>query len=194
MRKSWFKTSNLLNGAFFIALIILLINPSAKALMIEGLMKVGLFQPDIAKPVNKAETVNSLPDVIFESPDGKQIHLADQKGKVVFLNFWATWCPPCIAEMPSINKLYNKLKDNKNVVFIIVDADHNFPKSMPFMAKYHYNMPLYKLASNVPPNLVSNAIPATTIIDKNGQIVFHQDGSADYGNPKVLEYLNKISK
>jgi thiol-disulfide isomerase/thioredoxin len=193
MAKSWFKLSNLLNGAFLIMLVVFIFNPSAKALMIEGLMKVGLFQPNISKPVNTAP-VNNLPDVLFENPDGKLIHLADQKGKVVFVNFWATWCPPCIAEMPSINKLYNKLKDNKNVVFIIVDADHNFQKSVPFMAKNHYNMPLYKLASNVPQNLVSNSIPATTIIDKNGQIVFHQDGSADYGNPKVLEYLNKISK
>lgn len=194
MRKSWLKTSNLLNGAFLIMLVLLIFNPSAKALMIEGLMKVGLFQPDMAKPVNKAEEVSGLPDVVFEGPDGKVVHLANQKGKVVFLNFWATWCPPCIAEMPSINKLYNKLKNNKNVVFIIVDADHNFQKSVPFMTRYHYNMPLYKLISNVPSNLVSNAIPATTIIDKNGQIVFHQDGGADYGNPRVLEYLNKISK
>jgi thiol-disulfide isomerase/thioredoxin len=193
MAKSWFKLSNLLNGAFLIMLVVFIFNPSAKALMIEGLMKVGLFQPNISKLVNTAP-VNNLPDVLFENPDGKLIHLADQKGKVIFVNFWATWCPPCIAEMPSINKLYNKLKDNKNVVFIIVDADHNFQKSVPFMAKNHYNMPLYKLASNVPQNLVSNSIPATTIIDKNGQIVFHQDGSADYGNPKVLEYLNKISK
>ena len=186
--------SRIFNGLFFVAILMLIFSPSAKALVIEGLMKVGLFQPNISKPVSTVNTNSNLPDVIFESPDGKQVHLADQKGKVVFLNFWATWCPPCIAEMPSINKLYNQLKNNNNVVFIIVDADHNFQKSMPFMAKHRYSMPLYKLASNVPPNLVSNSIPATTIIDKNGQVVFHQEGSADYGNPKVLEYLNKISK
>ncbi|MES2277721.1 MAG: TlpA disulfide reductase family protein [Bacteroidota bacterium] len=194
MTKKWFKLSNLLNGLFFAGVLVLIFNPSAKALMIQGMMKVGLFQPDIIKPVSKAAAKPGLPDVLFQSTDGRTIHLAEQKGKVVFINFWATWCPPCIAEMPSINGLYEKLKNNKNVVFIIVDADHNFQKSMPFMTKRKFTMPLYQLASGVPESLVSNSIPTTTIIDKNGQIVFHQAGSADYSNPKILEYLNRISK
>jgi thiol-disulfide isomerase/thioredoxin len=194
MVKSWFKISNLLNGAFFVAAMVLLFNPSAKALMIEGMMKVGLFQPKIVPPIVKNTNVAALPDVLFKGTDGKIIHLNEQKGKVVFLNFWATWCPPCIAEMPSINGLYEKLKNNKNMVFIIVDSDSNFSKSIPFMKKKHFTMPLYQLAGSVPQNLVSNSIPATTIIDKTGQIVFHQEGSIDYSNPKILEYLNKISK
>ncbi|QKJ31337.1 TlpA family protein disulfide reductase [Mucilaginibacter mali] len=185
------KTSNLLNGLFFLAVLVLLFNPSAKAVMIRGLMKVGLFQPDMDMSVEKSAAV---PDVIFQSTDGRKIHLSDLKGKVVFINFWATWCPPCIAEMPSINSLYQKLKNNKNIVFIIVDADRNFSKSVSFMQKNRFTMPLYQLASNVPPELVSNAIPATTILDKTGRIVFHQNGSADYSNPKILEYLNRIAK
>jgi thiol-disulfide isomerase/thioredoxin len=194
MIKKWFKISNLLNGLFFVGVLVLIFNPSAKAVAIQGLMHIGLFQPDMDKPVSKEVTAAGLSDVVFKSTDGRTIHLAEQKGKVVFLNFWATWCPPCIAEMPSINGLYEKLKDNKNIVFIIVDADHNFQKSVPFMAKRKFTMPLYQLASSVPSNLVSNSIPTTTIIDKSGQIVFHQEGSADYSNPKILAYLNSIAK
>lgn len=189
----YFKTSNLFNGLFFIAVLVLLFSPSAKAVMIRGLMKVGLFQPDIDKTV---KITPAIPDVVFQSTDGRKVHLAELKGKVVFINFWATWCPPCIAEMPSINSLYEKLKNNRNIVFIIVDADHNFNKSVPFMKKNRFTMPLYQVqvASSVPPELVTNSIPATTIIDKDGRIVFHQNGSADYSNPKILEYLNRIAK
>lgn len=188
----YFKLSNLLNGLFFIAVLVLLFNPSAKATLIQGLMKVGLFQPDIDNPIGK--TVIAIPDAVFQRPDGSKLHLANLKGKVIFINFWATWCPPCIAEMPSINSLYEKLKGNKNIEFIIVDADHNFSKSVPFMQKRRFTMPLYQLAGNVPPGLVNNSIPATTIIDKDSRIVFHQDGSADYSNPKIAEYLVRIAK
>jgi thiol-disulfide isomerase/thioredoxin len=194
MNKKWLNPTNLLNGLFFAVVLLLIFNPSAKVEVIQGMMKIGLFQPNIAKPVNQKNLSTTLPDVVFQNPDGYIIHLSEQKGKVVFINFWATWCPPCIAEMPSISGLYEKLKNNKNIVFMMVDADHNFQKSVPFMTKHRFNMPLYQLISNVPPGLVSNSIPTTTIIDKNGQVVFHEEGSADYSNPKILAYLNSISK
>lgn len=184
---------HLTNGLFFIALVVLMVNPTARALMIQGLMKVGLFQPHIAAPAPKL-TSAALPDVLFQDAEGKTVHLTDFKGKVLFINFWATWCPPCIAEMPSINGLYEKLKNNKNIVFLIVDADHNFSKSIPFMRKRKFTMPLYQLAGPVPESLVSNSIPTTTIIDKNGRTTFHQEGGADYSNPKILAYLTELAK
>src|SRR5476651_2141694 len=194
MIKKWLNRSNILNGLFFTIVLVLMFNPSAKALVIEGMMKVGLFQPDLSRKASNDHAPTILPDVVFQSPDGQKIHLAELKGKVVFINFWATWCPPCIAEMPSISGLYEKLKNNKNVLFIMVDADHNFQKSVPFMAQHRFAMPLYAVISNVPAQLVSNNIPTTTIIDKTSKIVFHQEGSADYSNPKILAYLNSISK
>jgi thiol-disulfide isomerase/thioredoxin len=188
------KAPILLNMVIFIGLMTLLFNPLAKAALIKGLMKVGLFQPKLPEAVKVNSATTSAPDIVFQGTNGRLLHLADQRGKVVFINFWATWCGPCIAEMPAINRLYEKLKGNKNIVFIIVDADHDFSKSRPFMAKRHFTMPLYQAASKIPESFLSNAIPTTTIIDRTGKVVFHQEGSADYSNPKVLEYLNKISK
>lgn len=190
--KKWIRLPHLLNGVVFIAFVILVINPSAKAVLIRGLMKAGLFQPQLSSVAIKKESA-VLPDVIFESADGRVIHLANLKGKVIFLNFWATWCPPCIAEMPSINGLYEKLRNNNNIIFIIADADRNFQKSKPFMAKHHFTMPLYRPTSVVPESFLSHAIPTTTIIDRRGNVVFHQEGSADYSNPRVLQYLKSIA-
>jgi len=192
--KRWLKMPLLLNSLFFIGLVVLVFNPTAKAVLINGLMKVGLFQPDMAEPAQANNTFAAVPDMVFQDTNGRLVHLASQKGKVIFINFWATWCSPCIAEMPAINELYEKLKSNKNVVFIIVDADHDFSKSRPFMARRHFTMPLYQAASKIPESFLNNAIPTTTIIDRTGKVVFHHEGSADYGNPKVLAYLNSISK
>src|SRR5690606_3035773 len=76
------------------------------------------------------EETTSLPeqtgnDVAFKDKDGKTVSLKSLKGKVVFINFWATWCPPCIHEMPSINELKKTFKGNDNIVFLMVDVDNN---------------------------------------------------------------------
>ena len=69
-----------------------------------------------------------LPD-----PDGKSHALAQWQGKPLVVNFWATWCPPCLAEMPAVNKLYTQFKADNEVVFILVDADSDFAKAQKYM-------------------------------------------------------------
>lgn len=185
--------SNLLNGLFAIAVIIIIFNPSAKAILMRGLMKVGLFQPDVSQTINVNEA-SDLPEIVFENSDGEAINLRDKKGKVVFINFWATWCPPCIAEMPSVNDLQEKLKGNKSIVFIMVDTDHDFSRSVPFVKNHQFTFPVYQANSVIPGNLLGSAIPTTVIFNKKGKMVFKHEGGADYGNPKVLAYLQQLSE
>jgi thiol-disulfide isomerase/thioredoxin len=188
--KKRLKIKNLLNGLFFSALLLLLLNSSAKALVIEGLMKIGLFQPNISLPAKSA----SVPgDISFLDDQGTIIKLSSLKGKVVFINFWATWCPPCIAELPSINKLHNQLSVNKNIVFLLVDADNDFKKSLPFMAKHNFKLPVYTAIGTVPENMLGNSIPATAVINKQGEMVFHHEGAADYSDPEFANYLVNLS-
>ncbi len=185
--------SNLFNGLLIAFLLLVVFVPSVKELFIRGLMKVGFFQPDITETLKSTSPV-TLPPVTFEGADGKFLNLQEQKGKVVLINFWATWCPPCVAEMPSINALYSKLKGNKNIVFIMVDADGNFAKSGLFMRKRDYGMPLYRVVGNFPESLFKGTLPTTVIFDKNGKMVFRHEGSADYGGSKVSDYLQQLAK
>jgi thiol-disulfide isomerase/thioredoxin len=185
--------ANMLNGVFIVLVLIVFFNPSAKALLIRGLMQVGLFQPDISQPI-KTTNNTSLPNITFQNTNGQILNLSDQKGKVIFINFWVTWCPPCIAEMPSVNELYEKLQHNKNIVFIMVDADHDFNKSVPFMNKHQFTLPLYEANSEIPENLLSGSIPITVIFDKKGQLVFHHEGAGDYSSAKFADYLLKLSR
>jgi thiol-disulfide isomerase/thioredoxin len=192
MRNKWLSKSKLINGLFIAVLVILIVSPSAKALMIRGLMEIGFFQPSISKP--SAVKVVSLPELSLKNSEGQTINLADLHGKVIFLNFWATWCPPCVAEMPSIDDLHNKMISNKNIVFITVDVDGNLTKSRQFLKKHKLTLPLYQATSAISPELLGNAIPTTIIFDKSGAMVFHHEGGADYTNPKVLAYLNQIAQ
>ncbi|MES2807294.1 MAG: TlpA disulfide reductase family protein [Bacteroidota bacterium] len=192
--KKLFSWSNLASVAFAILIIVVVVNPQAKALILQGLMKVGLFKAPVenTEATKSSVTHNTLPDLALIAPDGKQINLKDQKRKVIIINFWATWCPPCIAEMPSINVMYGRYKNNPKVLFLSVDADNDFSKSVPFMQRHNYSFPVYNIAGPLPEGMIYNAIPTTIIIDKNGTIVARHEGAADYADDSFYKYIDGL--
>ena len=191
-RNKLFTFKNVLNAVYIGAILLLFFNPWAKAMLIRALMFVGLFQPDITL-VAKPSSIQRLPDVTFSNKDSKTLHLADQQGKVIFVNFWATWCPPCLAEMPGINQLYNQFKGNLNVVFVTVDVDQQLTKSGAFLKKHNWNLPLYQAVSKLPQALSSESIPFTIIFDRHGKIVYRHEGTADYSSDKMVEFIQTLS-
>ncbi|MCC8427214.1 TlpA disulfide reductase family protein [Mucilaginibacter sp. UR6-11] len=191
-RRKKLTIANILNGLLIVGVLALIFNPTAKAIFIRGLMKIGLFQPQLSRPANDKKG-NTLPDISFQDADGRILNLSDQKGKVIFISFWATWCPPCIAEMPSINQLYIQFRANPNMMIISVDGDSDFRKSLPFIKKNDFILPVYKVLGQITESLQSNTIPTTLIIDKSGRIVFRHQGAADYTNKEFIKYLSGLS-
>jgi thiol-disulfide isomerase/thioredoxin len=187
--KKWFSTGNVLNALFFAAIIAVFFVPSAKSLLIRGLMGVGLFQPK----TEQAASSLLIKDVTFRDSAGRIISLSSLKGKVVFINFWATWCPPCLAELPSINTLHDKLSNNPSVVFLIVDVDNQPRKSVPFIKNHGYNLPVFETITDIPSEMLSGSIPTTLVINKQGLMVFKHEGVADYNSDKFIGYLQKLA-
>ncbi len=128
----------------------------------------------------------------FGDIHGNTVSLGSLKGKVVFLNFWATWCPPCIAEMPSINTLRQKLSDRKDIVFLMVDMDGDAGKSQAFMDRNTYTLPVYVPNGPIPPEMLGNAIPTTVVLDKTGKIVFRHEGGADYSHTEFMAFISNL--
>ena len=176
-------------GLLMILLLLLLVSPSAKSLMIQGMMKIGFFSPDLEGPV---ETPERMPDAVFKNAAGERLRLTDLKGKVVFINFWATWCPPCRAEMPTIAKLYGSFKANKDIVFLIVDADDSLKKAQAYLAENNLALPVYVPEGNIPYLYFSGALPTTVIIDQAGKMAFRHTGAADYSDPKMTAFIKKL--
>lgn len=102
------------------------------------------------------------------------------------INFWATWCPPCIAEMPSLQKLYDAY--NEDVVFLFIT---NEPKDVTseFKSQKAYSFPVYQRRSNAPKPLITKGIPRTVIIDKSGRIVIDKSGAVDWFSSSIREKL-----
>ncbi len=156
-----------------------------------------LQNPDATAVVEAAVAANSeMAGSGFKMVNlqGKQVSFESLKGKVVFMNIWATWCPPCIAEMPNIQKLYDKVGSDK-IAFVMLSVDEGgMDKVKKFIDKKGYTFPVYMPAGQLPQEFYSNSIPTTYIISPEGKIVAKQEGMADYNTKEVQEFLQGMVK
>ena len=128
----------------------------------------------------------------FEDLNGSQFSLRDFRGKTLFINYWATWCNPCLAEMPSMVELYNQYKDNQDIVFLYLSKE-NRNTIIDYLPKDETlsQLPLYKIISD--DELFSTrGIPTTFIVDSSGEVVVKDVGSAIWNDQSVIDYLNNI--
>lgn len=166
-----------------------------------GSAPVDQSSPDVATQVapkpatgNPVAAGKMATDFKLPGLDGQTISLSSLRGKVVFLNVWATWCPPCREEMPSIEALYEKFKGDKDFVVLAVsqDSDGRAP-----VASYVEKHGLKFDVLLDPENQVGEAydvsgIPETFIIDQHGRIVAHHVGPYDWSNPEIRDALQEL--
>lgn len=119
-------------------------------------------------------------------------NLADSRGKVVFLNFWGSWCPPCVAEMPSIQKLYET--KGKDVFFILITMQDKPEKFVPYLKENGYSMPVYEANTLLPKALIPNSFPTTFILNKKGEVVRKETKSKDWNLPEIHKLLDELIK
>ncbi len=119
----------------------------------------------------------------------ESLDFKETEGKVVFINFWATWCPPCIAEMPSIQELYNDYSDK--VVFLFVTSD-DFEIVEKFKTKKGFNFEVFKPLNEIPKALETRSIPRTFIINRKGEIVVDESGAVDWNSEDVRSQLDQL--
>lgn len=164
-----------------------------------GLLATGLWKAEVPVAVAagvpmvgavEAPYPHNLPMVTL---DGKAVNLSDLKGKVVFVNLWASWCPPCRAEMPGIEALYQKV-DKSKVAFVMLSLDDDAAKARKFVQAQGYTFPVYLRTGNLPAPFDSNAIPSTVILGPDGQVAARHDGMADYDTPEFQASLEQLAK
>lgn len=159
--------------------------------MQRGLLATGLIKPSIPS------VTDSFPDAgreFYFSDDNGSIHsLADYEGNVIFMNIWATWCPPCIAEMPSIHALYNRFDESDGITFLLVSLDDEFDKAKNFMVSRNFNMPIYHFRGKEPGQYESTVIPTTYVISGDGKLVMEKRGLAKYDTPEFEQFLRDLT-
>lgn len=151
------------------------------------LLWTGVMQPQTELP--EGEQIHIRYDMPLLSLDGSRTDLESFRDKVIFLNFWATWCAPCIAEMPSIQKLYEELDQEAEIVFLLVSLDESTDKVREFIKRKGFTFPVYMLAGPRPAELRSGVVPTTFVISRKGIIVAKREGMAKYHTDHFKQFL-----
>ncbi|MGB5818079.1 MAG: TlpA disulfide reductase family protein [Saonia sp.] len=178
----------LINGILLLLVILYLFTPLGFHMKVQ-MNKWFSFSPSALEEKEQQHLADY--DWRLVGTDGVPFNLEEGKDKVVLVNFWATWCPPCVAEMPSFQKLYDVYGDS--LVFIFLASDDE-TKVQTFLTKKNYTFPVYFARTNAPVQLEHSSIPTTYIIDKNGKIIVKKVGAADWDPDTVSDLLDSLLK
>lgn len=131
----------------------------------------------------------------FALPDlqGRIHRLSELRGKVVFLNLWATWCPPCREEMPGMEKLYQRLKGRDFAMLAVAEDEGGAAAVGPFVRDNGLTFPvLLDPEATLSPRYGATGYPETFIIDRNGQVVHHTIGPAEWNDPEMVAFIEQL--
>lgn len=132
-------------------------------------------------------------DFTIKNLKGERTAFSQYKGKVIFLNLWATWCGPCRAEMPTIEKLY-QASDTSKIAFVIlsIDRDRDKAKIDSYVSSNNYTFPVFQPSGSLPEVLQVPSIPTTFIIGKDGTIASREVGTTNFNTPRFKKFLDKL--
>ncbi len=194
LKRFWekYKKKSLISKILDIVLIVFLImviNPSTRPLFQQAIIELGIMPSGVNK-TDEQTVGKEFYDWKLKTPEGNII--TPQKGKVYFINFWATWCPPCVAELPYIEKLSTIMANNTNVEIITVVTETN-EKIKNFMSTKDYSFKYYLKYSAEPASIRKSSIPSTFIIDKNGVIKLDKVGAYKWSGNDIVDLLTELS-
>ncbi len=142
--------------------------------------------------IHRFEDKFKAPDFLLKNLEGEVVNLENLKGKIVFLNFWATWCPACRDEMPSMEKLYTKFKD-KDFIMLAVNLREKPKTVSSFKEEYRLNfLILLDTDGSVSYRYGVRAIPATFLIDREGHLIGRALGARDWASVQAIALVDQL--
>lgn len=183
--------SKITNIIFFLVIVLLIIPQTRKPIQVLLHKAVALVNPVSSIDENERIKIDDF-DWKLRNENDTTVNLKQFQGKVILINFWATWCPPCIAEMPSLQKLYDKY--GNKIEFLFVTNDPLDEKVISFKTKKEYTFPVFQGISNPKGELITSSIPRTLLIDKNGKIVIDKSGAVNWFDVDIQNQIDFLLK
>jgi len=150
--------------------------------------------PELSHELTRLTTPIAAPDFQLEDMDGEKYSLESYRGKVVILNFWATWCPPCRREIPSMEALYQTFKDEAFAILAINEwetEDHVFAFMGELPVEPGFPI-LFDPDSEVAQSFGVKGLPTTLLLDTQGKIVYRAVGGRDFDHPEVKKIIREL--
>ena len=178
----------------YISILLILIVPAARekatAIAQSAVIHSGVVNASTTD--DKKEQFNY--DFAVKDLSGKEVDFKSFRGKVIFLNLWATWCGPCRSEMPSIQELYNGINKEKILfVMLSLDEERRLEKVKSYVKAQAFNFPVFVPQGQLTNQLYVDTIPTTFVIDKDGNIVIKEVGMRNYNTTKFKRYLEDLA-
>lgn len=185
------KPLSIIFDAIFVIVIALLIIPATRKDTAAFFIRLTSFPASTLDNDEQFKVSNATNSWLLTDLNGNQVTYGELSEKPLFLNIWATWCPPCVAELPGIQELNSEF--GQQVSFILV-SNENPEIVKAFAKKYNYDgLPFY-ISNSVPPEFSSRSIPTTFIIDKNGIVKVNKKGAAKWNSDKTEKLLHQLIK
>jgi len=185
------KPFTIVTDIIFIVLIILLLIPGTRKEVASMLIRLTSLPPSTLNTDEQFTISKNTADWQLFNKEAQPVRFKQLNGKPVFLNFWATWCPPCLAELPGIMNIYEKYKDDVNFVFV---SNENPEVVRKFLVKNGYQESPFYYAGSVPKDFFSNSIPTTFIISRKGRVIVSKKGAARWNTDKTEDVLKQLIK
>jgi len=132
------------------------------------------------------------PDFTLKDLNGSKVRLRDYRGKIVFLNFWATWCPPCREEMPSMDKVYNEFR-NKDFVMLAINLQENAGRVKAFKERFRLNFPiLLDSDGEVGLDYAVRSIPTSYLVDREGYLIGRALGARNWASEEAFKLFDHL--
>ena len=132
------------------------------------------------------------PDFNVTGDDGQGVRLTDFRGKVILLNFWATWCPPCVEEMPSLNLAHERLNE-RGLVVLGISVDESREEYEAFLERMNIGFPTVRDPERQVSTLFGTAkYPETYLIDREGVVIRKYIGEVNWTQPEIFNYLSSL--
>ncbi len=184
--KSWLSR---LSDVLFILLLVGMLIPATRKEIAAFVNKMMAPKPDMLKADKQFTVPDNAWNWSVQDENGQWVALSELKGKPIFLNFWATWCPPCIAEMPDIQKIYDDYGDK--VAFLII-TDESPQVVQAFMQRKGFSMPVHYHQYTVPEVFSTRSIPTTWLINREGRVLMHKTGAAKWNSGQMRKFLDDM--
>jgi len=150
------------------------------------------MSPTVEKINNETLLSEEVLDIDLKGINTSSTNLKNLRGKVLFLNFWGTWCPPCRTEWPTIQKLYDLKQDKLEFALIAMQDQEADVKK--FLKENNYTAPVYIAESPLDPKILPVAFPTSYLIGKDGRILKKEDSSMDWSKGSILEFIDNVAK
>lgn len=191
-KRSWKRTA--LEWGFVI-LFIAFLRFTDQGTVVQGWMQrailaTGIFQADTSWA--EEEAVPASYDLALETLDGEPAHMESFRGRTIFLNLWATWCAPCLAEMPYIQGLYEEVGD-EGIEFVAITTDDDPEIARQFVEKKGYTFPVYRVVGVMPERYRSPTLPTTWVISPEGKVATVHAGMANYNTRGFRRFIRSLS-